>query len=545
MASSSTSPRDIPFEDDEIFETMTVAFDYNADHLDLDSGIDLLGILIADIEPAAGGVKATLLGIWKNFGQIRIIRAKKNVYSIRVGSQKLATRLINGGPWNVKGFCLSITQWPLYQSIDEIEPNRATYWIHAHGIPREMLSVANGRKLGSLLGSVIDVEDPSLVGNRGFLRLRIDFDAHKPLATSCFLPYHAGTKKIRLQYELLKSFCHHCGRLGHMKSVCNYQVHPTLLRLGVVYDHTLVAEVVQRPAHTMPYHPREFPYCPATNVRSLRHIPRPQTSNEPELQHGHRSEPTSQCLTKNNQAPHPHSSLHAPDTRSNSHTPTFSECGQRERHDMWNSDTNDTIFRNGSVTVAINGPNMHSPTWDDPNAFPPWAFKNKLDVERANSFFPVPAFNNDRVLASLPSSTITIEDVTPHEKPTSLLSTKPTSQRKRKAKRVFSDVSAACDAEVSQPKKVRPPVSPGLRLSTHGGRRGSRGGTGGTGRSSSNGRGRGKKLPPINEGRSFQINFGGSTNDMTKCWDMDTNGMEDLTHLQGCGGWPRSAARNQ
>lgn len=176
--------------------------------------------------------------------------------------------------WNVKGFCFSIRHWPLYQSIDDIEPNRATYWIHAHGIPREMLSIANGRKLGSLLGSVIDVEDPSLVGNRGFLRLRINFDAHKPLATSCFLPYRAGTKKIRLQYELLKSFCHHCGRLGHMKSVCNYQVHPTLLRLGVVYDHTLVAEVVQRPAHTMPYHPREFPYFSATNVSSRRHIPR-------------------------------------------------------------------------------------------------------------------------------------------------------------------------------------------------------------------------------------------------------------------------------
>lgn len=46
-------------------------------------------ILIADIEPGASGVKATLLGIWKNIGQIRIIRAKKNVYSIRVGSQKL------------------------------------------------------------------------------------------------------------------------------------------------------------------------------------------------------------------------------------------------------------------------------------------------------------------------------------------------------------------------------------------------------------------------------------------------------------------------
>lgn len=108
MASSSTSSREISFEDDEIIETMSVVFDQNVDLLDLRSGIDLLGILIADIEPGVSGVKATLLGIWKNIGQIRIIRAKKNVYSIRVGSQKLATRLIDGGPWNVKVYCFSI-----------------------------------------------------------------------------------------------------------------------------------------------------------------------------------------------------------------------------------------------------------------------------------------------------------------------------------------------------------------------------------------------------------------------------------------------------
>lgn len=147
MASSSSFNGEIPYEDDEIIETMSVFFDQNVDLLDLDVGIDLLGYLIADIEPGVGGVKATLLAIWRNLGQIRIIRAKKNVYTIRVGSEKLASRLIEGGPWNVKGFCFSILHWPLYHSVDDIEPNRATFWIQAHGIPREMLTQANGRKL--------------------------------------------------------------------------------------------------------------------------------------------------------------------------------------------------------------------------------------------------------------------------------------------------------------------------------------------------------------------------------------------------------------
>lgn len=70
MASSFSLSRDIPYEDDEIIETMSVVFDQNVDLLDKVQGIDLLGYLIAEIEPSVGGVKVTLLGIWRNLGQI-------------------------------------------------------------------------------------------------------------------------------------------------------------------------------------------------------------------------------------------------------------------------------------------------------------------------------------------------------------------------------------------------------------------------------------------------------------------------------------------
>lgn len=245
---------------------MSVNFEESVDLLDIGAGIDLLGILIADIEPGVGGVKATLLGIWRNLGQIKIMRAKKNIYSIRVGSESLARRLIEGGR-NAKGLCFTIRHWPLYHSVDDIEPSRATYWIQAHGIPKEMLSKTNERKLGLLLGSVLEVEDPAVVGIRGYLRLRIDFDVRKPLSTSCLLPCQQTTKKIRLKYENLKNFCFRCGRLGHMISVCNYHVNPLLTKMGVVYDHSLVVEAVQKPAFTLPHHPLEFPYIPASDNR--------------------------------------------------------------------------------------------------------------------------------------------------------------------------------------------------------------------------------------------------------------------------------------
>ncbi|XP_024161782.1 uncharacterized protein LOC112169072 [Rosa chinensis] len=225
---------------------------------------------MTDEEPGLGGIKAILTGIWKTLGHIRIIRAKKNTYSITVGSEKLASKLIDDSPWNIKGCYFSVRHWPRYHSIDDIEANRAMYWIQAHGVPRDQLSRNNGRILGNVLGSVIEVEDPIVVGNCGFLRMRVNFDASKPLATFVKLPRNGVVHtKIRLQYENLKNLCFNCGRLGHMISSCRHRKNPLLVQLGVVYDSSLVAQPPQKPIYTQESYPLEFPYTPTTGIFGL------------------------------------------------------------------------------------------------------------------------------------------------------------------------------------------------------------------------------------------------------------------------------------
>lgn len=78
MVSSSFTVGKVPFEDDEIIEAMTVNFEIDVDLLDLNPGIELLGYLIADVEPGVGGVKATLYGTI--LAKFRIVRVKKNIY---------------------------------------------------------------------------------------------------------------------------------------------------------------------------------------------------------------------------------------------------------------------------------------------------------------------------------------------------------------------------------------------------------------------------------------------------------------------------------
>lgn len=59
-----------------------------------------------------------------------------------------------------------------------------------HGVPLEGFSIANAKKIASMVGQVDEVEDP-LVGNkivRDFLRARVYVNIEKPLITSFRVP---------------------------------------------------------------------------------------------------------------------------------------------------------------------------------------------------------------------------------------------------------------------------------------------------------------------------------------------------------------------
>ncbi|KAL6227500.1 hypothetical protein ACLB2K_001457 [Fragaria x ananassa] len=232
-------------EEDIIIEDIYVDFDSGSTSQVSDLGIDLLGVLIADIEPNIN-VKAVLQSQWKTFGQIRIARAKPNTYVISVGTEQLARRLFEGGPWDVKGYCFSVRVWPSNTALDEICINRATYWVQGHAVPKEQITAENGVKMAKLLGVIEEIEDPAIVGNRGYLRVKVLINTKRPLTTSLMLPRSGGAPtKIKLKYEKLKIFCFKCGRLGHLAMACNRSVNPERIRRGIVYNNDLVAVAPQ------------------------------------------------------------------------------------------------------------------------------------------------------------------------------------------------------------------------------------------------------------------------------------------------------------
>ncbi|RXH75770.1 hypothetical protein DVH24_039469 [Malus domestica] len=194
--------------DEELMDYLSVNFE---DSLKLEERnveiVYLVGMLIADIEPSQNIVKEVLRSVWRKMGNVMVSKAKPNIYSIQVGDEKSASRILEGNPWFIKGAPCTVKAWPLYQSLDEISANR------------KFLHSEEARMLGEKIGVVPEIEDPVTAGFQGFLRIQVEIDATKPLLTSFIMPCPSTrSQTLRLWYEDLKDFCYNCGRLNHIRN---------------------------------------------------------------------------------------------------------------------------------------------------------------------------------------------------------------------------------------------------------------------------------------------------------------------------------------
>lgn len=539
------------FDEEIELEDLSIELESELEVSESVSGIQLLGILISDVEPGVGGVKSALQGMWHNLGQIRITRAKKNVFTVTVGDERAARRLIDGAPWNIKGSCFSVRHWPANLSIDEINPHRATYWIQAHGLSRQLLNVRNGHKIGGMIGTVLEVEDPDRMGFRGFLRMRVDFDTRRPLATWIWLPKPNGPRsKIKLAYEDLKNFCYRCGRLGHGSRGCIRVLNPALLNQGVVYNHSLVAEPVRRSTFTFPQQNRSFPIFPVTSAAP--------TESGKSLQVTNFDGRNSSLGSKNQACDDSFSRL---SRNKEASVVTQLPMGERETGERWTLDSNNLCFKNRDMSVATDRP-VQSRLWAGPTELPSWTFQKgetswsglplptvpHVINENEFSFLPTgPTFGNSSFsfvelnesqlevspLSSLVNSSIRIVELNESQPNASLFSL---DDCITKGKRPSSLVTG-------QPlKKAKLSLSPGVGCSL---RLSKKLGTGKIG----GGKPAGKKCSRTNsqslEVEVAEVQVRDSYSQTLFDLNNEAVGMEDFTHLRGCGDWPNSVARPQ
>jgi hypothetical protein len=138
----------------------------------------------------------------------------------------------------------------------ETELSSIPMWVKIFDVPWDKQTEENGRKWGSRLGKVVEVEaDPLGTKLRDFLRVRIEIPIDKRLQTKITtgIKNRPETHQSYLPwYERVPYFCFWCGFIGHNDTTCEKK------RIGVsslAYDSSLRTSPMRKFEYREAYEP--------------------------------------------------------------------------------------------------------------------------------------------------------------------------------------------------------------------------------------------------------------------------------------------------
>jgi hypothetical protein len=152
---------------------------------------------------------------------VEVLAPKKFLFAVPLQSH--IDRILQQGPWNIRGSLLLLHPWTRALALNEVELFLCSFWIQVHGLPQQNMTIKNAIRIGKALGTLLDVENgdnPGLIC-RQHLRLRVEINTTCPLVPGFFI---SRTNKdplwVNFKYERLADYCTLCGLIGHKKFSC-------------------------------------------------------------------------------------------------------------------------------------------------------------------------------------------------------------------------------------------------------------------------------------------------------------------------------------
>jgi hypothetical protein len=199
-----------------------------------------------------------LLQAWKFASPLMVDILPGDRFLFTISSEDLVAKIMDNGPWNVKGALMVVKPWPPELTIDEVDLTSCSFWVQVHGLPLQNLTVVNVIKIEKFIGlEVLNVENGDLEGiiAHHHLRIRILISVLQPLNSGFYLPcLDLPSIWIRFQYERLVDYCVYCGLIGHRKFFFPGPIPPNQQELfvhtlrGYVYPGSRIAP--SSPAHS-------------------------------------------------------------------------------------------------------------------------------------------------------------------------------------------------------------------------------------------------------------------------------------------------------
>ena len=172
-------------------------------------------------------VKCVTVKAWKPVFPMEVKRLSKEVFTFIFHHEIDLHKVYSRRPWSIRGSHLVLKRWSPKLTWQEVDFSTSSIWVQVHGLPPLWRTEDNLKRIGSRVGSVLEVD---LTGESGgawskFIRLRVEVDIANPLSPGVFL-LRPNIKDlwIGLKYEKIANLCYRCGIIGHDQKNCSTEV---------------------------------------------------------------------------------------------------------------------------------------------------------------------------------------------------------------------------------------------------------------------------------------------------------------------------------
>jgi hypothetical protein len=180
----------------------------------------VVGKLVADRYVSKETIKTTLQGLWRSKG-MSFKALGENLFIIEFEKSRDKKRVLDGRPWVFEGSLFLVEDYDARIPPGKITFDRASFWVRMFELPLGCMGREVGRKIGSTVGIVEEVDtEVDGVGWGEYLRVKISIDLAKPLSRGRKMKLEGKSDWVAFQYERLPKFCFQCGVICHGPEGC-------------------------------------------------------------------------------------------------------------------------------------------------------------------------------------------------------------------------------------------------------------------------------------------------------------------------------------
>ncbi|PKU80190.1 hypothetical protein MA16_Dca011936 [Dendrobium catenatum] len=163
---------------------------------------------------------------WMKFGGFHITLLGLDWLLCSFQSHEAMEEVLNGGPWFVGGFVVSLDKWSPNFSPNSLNGISSPIWVLLPHLPLHCWDESNITRIVSRIRTPFLLDGNMFRwGKREFARACIQVNLNSKLPHGIWIEGLHGKFFQNFEYENLSSLCFNCGRIGHIDSVCPNSSH--------------------------------------------------------------------------------------------------------------------------------------------------------------------------------------------------------------------------------------------------------------------------------------------------------------------------------